>query len=184
MIQKCWVSDLLAEETANKILKQRKESTIMKILIKKKDNNKYPKKMTDKAAAFDVFCTGVEEVATNKYICHTNLHMKPPTGYKICLVPRSSLSNTNWVLGNHFGIGEEDYTNEYQFRFTGIPTGISVMQLFQGKNIFTYDEFPYKEGDRIGQIFLSKVVPTELDIVEKLPATKSNRKGGFGSTGK
>jgi len=156
----------------------------MKLLIKKKENNKYPKMATDKAAAFDVFCTEVEKIAENKYICYTNLNMKPPTGYKICLIPRSSLSNTNWILGNHFGIGEEDYTNEYQFRFTGLPININLMNWFKNKNMLVYEKFPFKEGDRIGQIFLSKVIPTEIEIVDKLPITKSNRKGGFGSTGK
>ena len=121
--------------------------------------------------------------------------MTPPEGYRICLIPRSSLSNYNWVLGNHFGIGDEDYTGEYQFRFRPIPRSIysdsslekeydygNTYQYVKTESTLEFDEFPFKPGDRIGQIFLEEVIPIEFEEVEELSITERST-GGYGSTG-
>ena len=50
--------------------------------------------------------------------------------------------------------------------------------------ILTYDEFPYGIGNRIGQIYLSKVEDTDFIEVEEFEESTSDRIGGFGSTGK
>lgn len=162
----------------------------MKIKVKKLAYNaQLPKRSTEKAGAWDVFCTEVERIQEDEYICHTGLSMTPPQGHRICLVPRSSLTKHRWVLGNHFGIGDEDYTGEYQLRFRGIPkyvdlVGYSDSSHFQeGSNYkLDYDCFPYKVGDRIGQIFLEEVIPIEFEEVSELKDSVRGE-GGFGSTG-
>lgn len=157
----------------------------MEISVKRKKNNtQYPHKATKESAAFDVYCTGITKINERQYICHTDLYMRLPEDYRMCLVPRSSLTKYNYVFGNHFGIGDRDYDGEYQFRFTAIPTGIKFnWKKFKFEN--TYDEFPYKIGDRIGQIFLERIVKTNFKIVPSLRKLENNdRKGGFGSTGK
>jgi dUTP pyrophosphatase len=42
--------------------------------------------------------------------------------------------------------------------------------------------FPYKEGDRVAQIYFEKVIQAEFEEVEELSDTERG-KGGFGSTG-
>ena len=131
---------------------------------------KMPVKSTEFAGAYDVFCTKVE-LSTNKnghplFICYTGLAMQPPIGYRIKLHARSSISKYSIFLANSVGIGDADYTGEYQFRFA--CTG--------------YVKCPYEPGDRIGQIYLEKEIPTIFEEVEEL--TKYDREGGFGSTGK
>lgn len=44
------------------------------------------------------------------------------------------------------------------------------------------DEFPFKEGDRVGQIYLEEIIDIEFNEVEKLEETERSE-GGFGSTG-
>ena len=153
----------------------------MKIKIKKLYNDsKIPIKMSEKAGAYDIFCHSVEKLDEDFYICKTGIAMTPPEGYRICLVPRSSLTKYKWILGNHFGIGDEDFSGEYQFRFRGIPKNYN--DSFGYRN-FSYEDFPFKEGDRIGQIFLEEVIPIEFEEVEELSETERSNLG-FGSSGK
>lgn len=175
----------ISELYYNSLIEEDLRKKEMEILIERNENiTKYPYKTTKQAAAYDVTCTGLTFKDNNKVICHTNLKMRLPENTRLILVPRSNLTNTNWVMNNSPGTGERDFQLEYQFRFTAIPTGINVMNLFRGENMFTYDEFPYKVGERIGQIYLEKITPIEFKVVQELPKLITDRKGGFGSTGK
>lgn len=152
-----------------------------KVLIKVKKihpNAKIPTRATEYSGGWDVYCTEVGPRANDFVICKTGLAMQPPPGYKITLVPRSSLTGTNWILQNSPGLGDPDYIGEYQFRFRAIPIG-------KGPYItdFMYSEFPYKPGDRIGQMYLEEIIPIQFQIVEELEETNRGS-GGFGSTGK
>lgn len=90
-------------------------------------------------------------------------------------MPRSSLTKTRWFVQNMPGLGDADYTNEYQYRFRALPIEYDL-------NFgLIYPEFPYKIGDRIGQIYLEEVIPIEFTEVDELEETE--RKGGYGSTG-
>ena len=72
-----------------------------------------------------------------------------------------------------------DYLGEYEFRFKCLP--INYNDTFGHRN-FDYQNFPYKVGDRIGQIYLEEVIPMEFEIVKFLEPTTRDE-GGFGSTG-
>ena len=149
-----------------------------------------PKKASELAGGWDVVVTEIIKESKDFVICKLGFALTPPKGFKITLVPRSSLTKTNWVLQNSPGLGDEDYTGEYQYRFRAIPNGIKVnngngfgKQLF--KNIsakLTYSDFPYKVGDRIGQIYLEQVIQVEFKEVNELQVTDRGD-GGFGSTG-
>lgn len=154
----------------------------MKIIFEKIDgNSKLPTKATQHSACDDVYAHSIKEIKQGVYKVGIGLRMQPEDpNYKIVLVPRSSLSDKRWVVTNSPGQGDADYRGEYSFVFTAIPK--RVWEDEEGGWVIGYPGFPYKVGDRIGQIFLQKVIPIEYE--EGSLPHKTDRKGGFGSTGK
>ena len=146
-----------------------------------------PAQSTEYAGGWDVTCTQVvfvDDHVSNKVICRLGFAMQPEKGYRIVIVPRSNLTKHNWVINNSPGTGDADYDKEYEVRFTAIPTGIVTSTFDDGKSKsrLTYDEFPYKKGERIAQMYLEKVEDIEWSE-EEFEDYKSTRIGGFGSTG-
>lgn len=152
-----------------------------KILVKKlHPDAKIPTRSTELSGGWDIFCTEVIQGADDFIICKTGLSMMPfDTNYKITLVPRSSLTSTNWIQQNSPGLGDPDYTGEYQYRFRALPTRFHNEHIA----VWGYPQVPFKPGDRIGQIYLEEIIPTEFFEVDEMPITKRGD-GGFGSTGK
>jgi dUTP pyrophosphatase len=66
-------------------------------------------------------------------------------------------------------------------RFRAIPSDTKDDML--GNWYLDYENFPYKAGDRIGQMFLEKVINIEFNEVKELSETERGE-GGFGSTGR
>jgi len=152
----------------------------MVVKIKKlHENAVIPKKATELAAGHDVTVTEIIQEADDFVICKLGFALTPPPGYKVVLVPRSSLTKTKWILQNSPGQGDEDYRGEYQFRFRAIPIGVNTKM--SGYTL-QYSDFPYELGDRIGQMFIEKVIDFEFQEVGELSATERNT-GGYGSTG-
>lgn len=141
---------------------------MLKIKIKKlyKDS-KLPIKGSEKAACWDVYCHSMEVKENGKVYCKIGLAMQPPEGYKIVIVPRSNLTKHYWIINNSPIQGDEDYTGEYQIRFT---------PLLEKTN------FPYKVGERIAQMYIEKVNNFEFEEVNELDQTERGS-GGFGSSG-
>jgi dUTP pyrophosphatase len=121
--------------------------------------------------------TEIVQEADDFVICKLGFALGIPEGYKLTLVPRSSLTKTTWILQNSPGLGDCDYTGEYQFRFRAIPTGFDT---YTGLPMYT--NFPFSEGERIGQVYLEEVIPMEFQEVDELRVTDRGD-GGFGSTG-
>lgn len=144
-----------------------------------------PERATQLAGGWDVVATEIEKVSDDFYICHLGFALQPPFDYKVALVPRSSITKTKWVLQNSPGLGDPDYLHEYQLRFRAIPEEIRSEYKYidseDHNHFMMYPEFPYKAGDRVGQIYLEKIIPTKFIVVDELVAT--SRMGGFGSTG-
>lgn len=154
----------------------------MEIGLKKINKNAVtPKRATEFAGGWDVVVTEIENISDDFVICKLGFALVLPIGYKLTLVPRSSLTKTHWVVQNSPGLGDMDFFGEYQYRFRCIPSGIESCDT----NIFKlkYDSFPFKVGDRIGQVYIEEVIPLSFIEIEELPETKRNS-GGFGSTGK
>ena len=135
-----------------------------------------PKQGTEFSGGWDVTTTSIEYVNKDFVVCKLGFALEIPNGYKLTLVPRSSLTKTKWILQNTPGLGDSDYRGEYQYRFRALPKGVNIF----GINL-EYDKFPYDLGDRIGQVYLEKVIPLEFEVVDELEDSDRGE-GGFGST--
>lgn len=163
----------------------------MKVEFKKlHENAVIPERATELAGGWDVTAVEIEKVTNDFVICHLGFALSIPKGYKLTLVPRSSLTKTHWVLQNSPGLGDCDYRGEYQLRFRAIP--IDYTKWYTDENgryvcgsveKFVYEPFPFEVGDRVGQVYLEEVIPIEFDVVDELSETKRGG-GGFGSTSK
>jgi len=162
----------------------------MKVKFKKlHPDAKIPKQGSALAGGWDVTCTEIIQESPDFVICKLGFALQPDHRYKITLVPRSSLTKTKWILQNSPGLGDADFLGEYQYRFRALPENfiVAVEQTAhfgepQIRTKIVYPEFPFKVGDRIGQIYLEEVIPIEFEEVDELSET-SRGEGGFGSTG-
>jgi deoxyuridine 5'-triphosphate nucleotidohydrolase len=152
----------------------------MRIRYKKEDKKAViPTRATTLSGGLDLTATRIQKVSENEVIVYIGLAMQPPPGYMIRFSPRSSFTGYNWVLQNSPTLGDADFTGEYRLRFRAIPTGVKG---FFFKKKLTYDVFPYNVGDRVAQMWLEKIVSVIFEEGELENLTE--RKGGFGSTGK
>lgn len=142
-----------------------------------------PKQATELAGGWDVVATEIIQEANDFVICKLGFSLQPPPNYKITLVPRSSLTKTKWILQNSPGLGDADYTGEYQFRFRAIPENWNCRERTMHYGNFEYPEFPFEVGERIGQVYLEEVIPIEFIEVDELSSTERGS-GGYGSTNK
>ena len=79
-------------------------------------------------------------------------------------------------MQNSPGLGDPDYRGEYQIRFRALPK----QEVYS--NRLVYPTIPYKIGERVGQIYIEKIIPIEFIEVENLSETNRGS-GGFGHTG-
>ena len=99
----------------------------------------------------------------------TGLIFDIPAGYSVRLYPRSSLAlKQGLTLANNVGIIDSDYVE---------PVYMMV------HNICGYQQF-VKDGERICQAELVQEKQYVLLEVDERPQQKTDRDGGFGSTGK
>ena len=154
---------------------------IIKMKVKFKRLHKdatFPKRGSELAGGWDVTATEIIKTGLDHVVCKLGFALEIPTGYKLILVPRSNLTNHYWTQLNSPGIFDADFRGECQFRFRGLPIDFDPV-----KSNFFYQTFPYKEGERIGQVYLEKVIEMEFEEVDELDSTERGD-GGFGSTGK
>jgi len=98
----------------------------------------------------------------------TGLILDIPEGYSVRLHPRSGLALKNGVtMTNCEGIIDSDYVDELKIILTN--TGA--------------DPFSFSHGDRICQAELVKNLDYTLEQCYTAPKQKTDRNGGFGSTG-
>jgi dUTP pyrophosphatase len=91
-----------------------------------------------------------------------------PEGYSVRLHPRSSISlKKGLVMPNGEGIVDSDYILE------------TFIMLYNS----SADEVRIKHGERIAQGELIKTLDYSLEESIIIPEQKTNRVGGFGSTG-
>lgn len=150
----------------------------MKVKIKLEEGGKAPVKGEPNAMCFDCYARKIETLENGKVVCYLGFCATPPEGYGIRLIPRSNLTKHWWVLNNSIGIGDEDFKNEYRAVFTPLP---KYQQLVQHAGFWDYENFPYKENERVCQMEIYKREDFEFEEVEILPG--NDRGGGIGSTG-
>jgi len=154
----------------------------MKIKIKKlHPQAKIPLKLTKEAACADVYATEIIKQDSYKVTIKLGFSTEIPTGYKGIIVPRSSFTQKGWVMQNSPAQIDSDYRGEWIIKFEAIP--IDAKSSMGGLLIdILPNDFPYKVGDRVAQIFFEKIVEYEFEEVEELVETE-RAEGGFGSTG-
>lgn len=144
---------------------------MLKVRFKKKDeNSRLPFKGSLNAACYDVYAHSIKAERPDKIIVGLGFSTEIPPGFKGILVPRSSISKTNWFLANSMGIIDADYRGEW-------------MMILKTTNSVMYDALPFAIGERCAQIYFDKVNDVEFEEVESLTDTDRGT-GGFGSTGK
>lgn len=128
-----------------------------------------PTRGTTDAACYDVYAKLDEPVWLSpgkRMLIPTGLKMCCDPSYFIALYPRSGLAIRGVTLANCVGVIDADYRDE-----------VKVILVNHGRGSVTINK-----GDRIAQLMIQPVLPVE--IVSGLPPTDSDRRGGFGSTGK
>lgn len=161
-------------------------------VYKLKEDVEYPKIGTSASACFDLCAyipSGTEvvfftpensketiEVNDNRlimkpgyrYMIPTGLIFDIPTGYHIKVHPRSGQSIKQGLINiNNTGIIDEDYVEECK----------CLMINTSDINITIND------GERIAQAELCRTEPIRFHFLEERPQQKTDRDGGFGSTG-
>jgi dUTP pyrophosphatase len=157
----------------------------MKLKVKKLNSEAVlPKYATDGSNALDLVATGIivnpgitdpksGRVLKANYIeVRTSIAVEIPKGYVGLLFPRSSITNTNQILGNAVGVIDSDYRGEIVLRFKILEE--------QSAGAFKYAN-TYQQGDKVGQLLLVQVPTLEVEEVEELGNTERGL-GGFGST--
>jgi len=98
----------------------------------------------------------------------TGVILDIPTGYSVRLHPRSGLAwNHGIMLANCEGVVDSDYVHE-----------VKVILLNNGSSPFTI-----KHGDRLCQAEMVEDTRYEFMEASEKPTQKTDRVGGFGSTG-
>jgi len=149
-----------------------------KLAVKLMPGGKLPVRSTEMAGAWDMFARTVKVHDDNGFtraVVTLGCSMQPvDENYRVMVQPRSSITKTGWVMQNSPGLGDPDFPGEYQLRLVFIPAPYVTW------------EPPCEVGDRIAQMYLERIEPVEivlLDDSEELPH-QTDRTGGFGSTGK
>lgn len=104
----------------------------------------------------------------SRYLIPTNLIFDIPRGYSVRAHPRSGLSLRSGIsLFNCEGIIDSDYVN---------PVFITLYN-------FGARPFTLHDGDRVAQMELVPQLVYSLETTDAPPNQKTDRAGGFGSTG-
>lgn len=144
---------------------------MLKVRFKKKDEqSKLPVKGSLNAACYDVYAHSIKLERPDKIIVGLGFMTEISPGFKGTLVPRSSISKTNWILANSMGIIDADYRGEW-------------MMVLKTSNSVMYEPLPFAVGERCAQIYFEKVNDIKIEEVDELSETVRGT-GGFGSTGK
>ena len=107
--------------------------------------------------------------STERMLVPTGLIFDIPMGYSVRLYPRSSLAlKQGLTLANNVGIIDSDYVE---------PVFMMIHNISGNQQFIT-------DGQRICQAELVKEHPCVILEAENRPERKTDRDGGFGSTGK
>lgn len=110
----------------------------------------------------------VKRIDSITHMLGTGISIKPPKGYYVDLVPRSSISKRGYTIANSFGIIDDTYRGELM-----IP-----IKLDSPMTNYIHDL-----GKPLCQIVLRKLYLPEVEVVDELDYTERGE-GGFGHTDK
>ena len=128
-----------------------------------------PKFATQQSACFDISAFADHVVPANHSMAiPTGLILDIPVGYSVRVHPRSGLAYKKGItLLNAEGIIDSDYTDELKI----------ILHNTSNTNFIIH------HGDRIAQGELVKSLDYTLEECYTAPTQKTDRVGGFGSTG-
>jgi dUTP pyrophosphatase len=111
---------------------------------------------------------GVQLYPQQRILMPTGLILDIPKGHMVKIYPRSGTAlKKGLVLGNGTGIIDSDYVEELFVMLHNTSDGVAVIE----------------DGERIAQAMLEKILTYDLAEVKTRPFRKTEREGGFGSTG-
>lgn len=135
-----------------------------------------PTYATSGSACFDIYAVLDEPVPVcvgEPVIVPTGLKFDIPVGYALMIYSRSGHGFKNDVrLSNCVGIIDSDYVDEVMVKLTQDVDGYDKE-----------DAFWVNHGDRIAQGMLIPVEQVTFKQINEPPQQKTDRQGGFGSTG-
>ena len=99
----------------------------------------------------------------------TGVHVQPPPGYFVELVPNSRLAKTPFMYANSLGVIDPDYTG-------------SMRVILNTVNSLTPNDLAlFLPGRVVGQLIIRYLISLEIEQVDSLEETARGN-GGFGST--
>ena len=137
--------------------------------VKTFDHAVVPSKGTPDSVGYDLTAINfVRKLNSNTYLYDTGIQVKPPKGYYVEILPRSSMSKTGHVLTNSTGIIDPDYRGNLMIALTKVNSHCEDLRL------------PFTRC----QMILRRYVDFHLEEVPVLDLDTVRGTGGFGSTDK
>ena len=142
---------------------------------------KMPTKAIETDACYDVYAASITHYPG--YIEYDlGLRVEIPQGYKLVIVPRSSIRNYDLTMCNAPAQIDPDYRGSIKVCFK--PAAPNFTYFEKNPSIAPSSEpHLYDVGDRVAQIYLSKIEPLEFVKVDNIDLNTVRGEGGFGSTG-
>ncbi len=130
-----------------------------------------PKRGHETDAGIDLTVMAVDQKSKNIFFFDTGISIQLSPGYYAEIVPRSSITKTDFFLANSVGIIDPDYRGRIfmPFRYIGNSNSVEAAEKLIHK--------------RIGQLIIRKLESCRIKIVKSLDDTERGI-NGFGSTGK
>lgn len=127
-----------------------------------------PKKAGKDEVGYDITALSCDKIMNNKtYMYDTGLQVKPPAGYYLEIVPRSSIVKTGYILSNSVGIIDPTYRGNLKIVLTKVDDSVPNLRL------------PFTKC----QLILKKLHEAEIvDIGDAEWDDTERGDGGFGST--
>jgi len=141
-----------------------------------------PEYATPGSACVDLVATEIEHIDENKVIVKFGFATEIKEGYKVIFQPRSSFTHKSWIMAYSPAQIDGDYRGEWMAKFEAIPVGVKLFPLTGGAGL-TYEDFPYKVGDRVVQASVEVNIHLKFLLAHELSDTQRGE-GGFGHTGK
>lgn len=106
----------------------------------------------------------VKRIDSVTFLLGTGIAVKPPEGYYIDLVPRSSISKKKVMIANAFGVIDDTYRGELMIPIKLDEIMVDYMELL---------------GKPLCQMIVRKLHLPEIEVVDELDSTERGE-GGFG----
>ena len=129
-----------------------------------------PKRGHETDAGIDLTVMAIEKKSTNIFFFDTGISIQLSPGFYAEIVPRSSITKTDFFLANSIGIIDPDYRGRIfiPLRYIGNSNSLEAAEKMLHK--------------KVGQLIIRKLESCRIKIVESLDNTDRGS-NGFGSTG-